>query len=67
MLFRSPEPLLEQLAPKGRLVAVFRPQGAPFGVASLWMRAGSSFVRSHLFDARVPNLDEFNKKPEFVF
>jgi protein-L-isoaspartate(D-aspartate) O-methyltransferase len=62
-----PEPLLEQLAPKGKLVAVFRPQGLPSGVASLWMRAGSSFVRSPLFDARVPNLDEFNKKPEFVF
>jgi protein-L-isoaspartate(D-aspartate) O-methyltransferase len=62
-----PETLLEQLTPTGKLVAVHRPHGAPIGVASLWMRAGTSFVRKSLFDARVPNLDEFNKKPEFVF
>ena len=62
-----PDSLLQQLAPKGKLAAVYRPASAPIGVASLWMRSGSSFVRKPLFDACVPNLDEFNKKPEFTF
>ena len=62
-----PESLLQQLAPKGRLAAVYRPHGAPVGVASLWTRSGRYFTRKSLFDACVPNLDEFNKKPEFTF
>ena len=62
-----PESLLQQLAPKGKLAAVYRPHGAPMGVASLWTRSGPDFVRKSLFDACVPNLDEFNKKPEFTF
>jgi protein-L-isoaspartate(D-aspartate) O-methyltransferase len=62
-----PESLLQQLGPKGKLAAVYRPADAPIGVASLWMRSGGNFVRKPLFDACVPNLDEFNKKPEFTF
>ena len=62
-----PPSLLQQLAPKGRLAAVYRPHGAPIGVASLWTRSGNDFTRKSLFDASVPNLDEFNKKPEFTF
>ena len=62
-----PVSLLQQLAPKGRLAAVYRPHGAPIGVASLWTRSGKAFTRKSLFDASVPNLDEFNKKSEFTF
>ena len=62
-----PQSLLQQLAPKGRLAAVYRPHDAPIGVASLWTRSGEDFTRKSLFDASVPNLDEFNKKPEFTF
>ena len=62
-----PKSLLQQLTVKGKLVAVFRPNEAPIGVASTWIRSGEDYVRTALFDARVPNLDEFNKKSEFVF
>ncbi len=61
------ETLLQQLTPKGMLAAVYRTQESPIGVASIWTRSGKKFVRTPLFDARVPNLDEFNKKPEFIF
>ena len=62
-----PDPLLEQLAPGGRLVAVWRPAGHPVGVASQWTRAGDGDTRTPLFDAQVPLLDEFRSKREFVF
>ena len=62
-----PRSLLEQLTPRGRLAAVYRKSGHPVGVASLWMRSGKEFVRTPLFDALVPNLDEFNTKVEFSF
>ena len=62
-----PETLLQQLCPKGKLVAIHRLQSSPIGVASMWTRSGKEFVRTSLFDACVPNLDEFNKKPEFIF
>ena len=62
-----PDTLLQQLSPKGKLAAIYRPQLSPIGVASLWTRSGKMFVRTPLFDARVPNLDEFNKKPDFIF
>ena len=38
-----PNSLLQQLAPKGRLAAVYRPHDAPIGVASLWTRSGNGF------------------------
>ena len=60
-----PNRLLKQLTPKGRLVAVYRKPGHPVGVASVWTRSGKEFTRAPLFDARVPNLDEFNAKVEF--
>jgi len=62
-----PETLLQQLTPKGRLAAIYRKPGNPVGVASLWSRSGKEFVRTPMFDARVPNLDEFNAKAEFSF
>jgi len=62
-----PDTLLQQLCPKGKLAAIYRPQLSPIGVASLWTRSGEMFIRTPLFDASVPNLDEFNKKPEFSF
>ncbi|MEK9611215.1 MAG: protein-L-isoaspartate O-methyltransferase [Alphaproteobacteria bacterium] len=62
-----PEKLLEQLTPKGRLVAVWRPADVPVGVASLWCRAGDGFARTPLFDAQTPVLEEFRAKQEFVF
>ena len=62
-----PEKLLEQLTPKGKLVAVWRQADAPVGVASLWCRAGNGFARTPLFDAQTPVLEEFRAKQEFVF
>ena len=62
-----PRNLLQQLTPKGRLAAVYRKTGYPVGVASLWGRSGQEFCRTPLFDASVPNLDEFNTKAEFIF
>jgi protein-L-isoaspartate(D-aspartate) O-methyltransferase len=62
-----PEKLLEQLTPKGKLVAVWRQADAPVGVASLWCRAGDGFARTPLFDAQTPVLEEFRAKQEFVF
>lgn len=62
-----PERILEQLGNGGRLVAVWRPEDAPVGVASIWTKAGNEFVRKPLFDAQVPVLDEFRCKRDFVF
>ena len=62
-----PDSLLKQLTPKGRLAAIHRKPGHPVGVASVWTRSGKEFTRTPLFDARVPNLDEFNAKVEFSF
>ena len=62
-----PDKLLKQLTPKGRLAATYRKPGHPVGVASVWTRSGKEFTRTPLFDARVPNLDEFNAKVEFSF
>ena len=62
-----PDNLLKQLTPMGRLAAIYRKSGHPVGVASLWTRSGKDFTRTPLFDARVPNLDEFNARVEFSF
>ena len=62
-----PDNLLTQLTPKGKLAAIYRKPVHPVGVGSLWMRSGRDFTRTPLFDARVPNLDEFNAKAEFSF
>ena len=62
-----PDSLLKQLTPRGRLAAIYRKPSHPVGVASVWTRSGKEFTRTPLFDARVPNLDEFNAKVEFSF
>ena len=62
-----PERILAQLGNGGRLVAVWRPEGAAVGIASIWTKAGDDFVRKPLFDAQVPVLDEFRCKREFKF
>ena len=62
-----PERILDQLGNGGRLVAVWRPEDAAVGVASIWTKAGNEFVRKPLFDAQVPVLDEFRCKRDFVF
>ena len=62
-----PDRILDQLGNGGRLVAVWRPEDAAVGVASIWTKAGDEFVRSPLFDAQVPVLDEFRCKRDFVF
>lgn len=62
-----PERILDQLGNGGRLVAVWRPEDAAVGIASIWTKAGNEFVRKPLFDAQVPVLDEFRCKRDFVF
>ena len=62
-----PERILEQLGNGGRLVAVWRPEDAAVGVASIWTKAGNEFVRKPLFAAQVPVLDEFRCKRDVVF
>ena len=63
----TPTKLLDQLTAAGRLAAVWRPAGAPIGVASVWSRSGDGFARKPLFDAQTPLLEEFRAKSEFVF
>ena len=62
-----PDSLLDQLSADGMLAAIWRPADHPVGVASIWTRAGTGFVRKPLFDAQVPLLDEFRAKREFTF
>ena len=62
-----PDTLLGQLSADGMLAAIWRPKDHPVGVASIWTRAGTGFVRKPLFDAQVPLLDEFRAKREFIF
>ena len=62
-----PDSILNQLAKNGRLVSIYRQKIETAGEASLWMRAASNFTRTCLFNAQVPTLEEFKKKPEFSF
>ena len=62
-----PDSILNQLAKNGRLVSIYRRKIETAGEASLWMRAASNFTRTCLFNAQVPTLEEFKKKPEFSF
>lgn len=62
-----PDNILNQLAKNGRLVSIYRQKIETAGEASLWMRAASNFTRTCLFNAQVPTLEEFKKKPEFSF
>ncbi|MGC6517957.1 MAG: protein-L-isoaspartate O-methyltransferase family protein [Candidatus Puniceispirillaceae bacterium] len=60
-----PDDLLAQLAPNGKLAAIWRESDKAQGEASLWTKAGEAFVRRSLFNAQVPTLVEFRAKPEF--
>jgi len=61
----APEPLCEQLAEGGRLLAVIG--GAPMGKATIYTRLGPHVTALPLFDAGAPVLPGFVKPPEFVF
>jgi len=61
-----PEPLIEQLAVGGRLVAVLNGDDG-VGRAMLLQRGTAGVSRRTLFDASVPILDDFRKKAGFVF
>lgn len=60
-----PPALLDQLADRGRLVAVLG--GLPLGVATLYTRSGAAIGRRPLFEAGTPLLPGFAKTPAFVF
>lgn len=60
-----PEPLLQQLAPGGRLLGVVVSEGV--GKATRFMRTDSGFGRRVLFDAGVPLLPGFRRERVFQF
>ena len=61
----TPETLLQQLTPSGRLVCVHgRGRSAK---ATLHVRAGHAVGSRNLFDAAAPVLPEFEVEPGFVF
>jgi protein-L-isoaspartate(D-aspartate) O-methyltransferase len=60
-----PEVITRQLAPGGRLVTVTDEGGV--GKATLLRRSGDTVSGRVLFDAQVPALGCFARKPEFVF
>jgi protein-L-isoaspartate(D-aspartate) O-methyltransferase len=61
-----PHALMDQLADKGRLVAILaRPGDAPRGF--LVERLGSAFSSRIVFDGAAPILPGFEAKPEFAF
>jgi len=57
--------LFDQLAEGGRLVCVYDVRGV--GKASIFIKEGGVVGRRELFDANVPYLPGFAKKPSFVF
>jgi protein-L-isoaspartate(D-aspartate) O-methyltransferase len=61
----APEPLCEQLADGGRLLAVVG--GAPMAKAMIYDKTGRTITARPLFDAGAPVLPGFVKPPEFVF
>jgi len=61
----APEPLFEQLADGGRLLAVLG--SAPMGKATIYSKTGAHVTAQPLFDAAAPVLPGFVKPPEFVF
>jgi protein-L-isoaspartate(D-aspartate) O-methyltransferase len=60
-----PDIIARQLAPDGRLVTVTDDHGV--GKATLLRRSGDSISGRVLFDAQVPPLVCFERKPAFVF
>lgn len=61
-----PDPLIEQLADGGRLVAVVRPDQT-VGKATRIVRKGEIVARRELFDANLPWLPGFEPASRFVF
>ncbi len=59
------EPVLDLLAPDGRLVGLFARPGEAVR-AELVRRAGESYGRRRLFDASGPRLAAFARQPDFV-
>jgi protein-L-isoaspartate(D-aspartate) O-methyltransferase len=66
-----PDALLDQLAPRGRLVAVVRQHdkahAAHFGEARLYLKIGSTVSHRALFDANIKPLPGFAKAEVFTF
>jgi protein-L-isoaspartate(D-aspartate) O-methyltransferase len=60
-----PDVIARQLAPNGRLVTVTDDRGV--GKATLMRRSGDTVSGRVLFDAQVPPLVCFERKPAFVF
>jgi protein-L-isoaspartate(D-aspartate) O-methyltransferase len=58
--------LIDQLAEGGRLLTILRPPGA-VGHAALMLRRHGQVSTRVLFDAAVPALPGFERKPGFVF
>lgn len=61
-----PAALIDQLAEGGRLLTILRPSGA-VGHAALMLRRHGQVSTRVLFDAAVPALSGFERKPGFVF
>ena len=61
-----PPALLEQLAPSGRLLAVVRAHGQPFGAATMFEVTPGGVDQHVIFDASVPHLPGFRRPAEFV-
>lgn len=60
----TPDALLRQLAPTGRMVAIVREGGV--GRAMLWRRLPEGYSASPAFDAGAPPLPGFARAPAFV-
>lgn len=67
MVHGVPQSLTDQLADNGRLVCVLAPERGKMGLATLFERHGDTISSRPLFDAAVPVLSGFEKKPEFTF
>jgi len=61
-----PSAVIDQLADGGRIVAVLIDE-AGLGRATLLQRVGATVSKRVLFDAAVPPLPGFERKPQFVF
>lgn len=61
-----PDVILGQIGEGGRLVAIEQGKGG-MGQARLWQRIGGAITSRPLFDAGVPLLPGFARKPGFVF
>lgn len=62
-----PESLLYQLSEDGRLVTILRPADGGQGRAVKYVRSGSDFAHTVLFDANTPLLDDFIAAKPFTF